>query len=71
MTNTLSLLCIPATWEGIAPSLMEQVLARFDGVRTDVHPGDEEMYHNWRWQQILSYKETDAFVVFLIGPSSG
>lgn len=66
MTKTL--LCIPATWEGIAPTLVSQILARFDGVRTDVHPGDEEMYHNWRWQQILSYKNTSAFVIFLIGP---
>lgn len=64
----LRLLCLPGTYGFIGDALIAEILRRFDGVRVDVLPGDSEVDHEQRWEQIKCYANSPLFVVFLLGP---
>lgn len=66
-----SYLCVPGTFGRIAPSLLDEISSYgFTGVRVDVSPGDSELDHDTRWQQILSFSapSVTSKPIFLLGP---
>jgi len=68
MSAMLVPLAVPGTFGALDQELLRQVTSRFSGIRVDVHPGDAELHHEQRWEQVLSIRDSRAFAIFLIGP---
>jgi hypothetical protein len=58
----------PATYGAIDAGTLGQIGERFDGVRVDVSPGDTDVDHEMRWEQMRSLAASPLFALFLIGP---